>query len=156
MKLLFKQRFFSWFDSYDIYDEFGKVMFEVKGQLSWGKRLEIYDASGAHLGTLCQKVFSFLPTFELYFREEYIGSIQKDFSFFKPSFSINCNGWHVDGDFMEWDYSIMDQLGKTVANIGKELFNWTDTYVLNVYDPADAVTVLMIALAIDSEKDSRR
>ena len=57
MKLLFKQRFFSWFDSYDIYDEFGKVMFEVKGQLSWGKRLEIYDASGAHLGTLCQKVF---------------------------------------------------------------------------------------------------
>ena len=26
MRLIFKQRFFSWFDSYDIYDEAGNVM----------------------------------------------------------------------------------------------------------------------------------
>ena len=32
MKLLFKQRFFSWFDSYDIYDEAGNTMFVVKGE----------------------------------------------------------------------------------------------------------------------------
>ena len=35
MKLLFKQRLFSWFDSYDIYDEFGNTVYVVKGQLSW-------------------------------------------------------------------------------------------------------------------------
>ena len=29
MKLLFKQRFFSWFDSYDIYDEAGTTLFTV-------------------------------------------------------------------------------------------------------------------------------
>lgn len=38
MKLLFKQRFFSWFDSYDIYDESGATRYVVKGQLSWGHR----------------------------------------------------------------------------------------------------------------------
>lgn len=27
MRLLFKQRFFSWFDSYDIYDEDGNTVF---------------------------------------------------------------------------------------------------------------------------------
>ena len=27
MKLLFKQRLFSWFDSYDIYDEAGETVF---------------------------------------------------------------------------------------------------------------------------------
>ena len=27
MKLLFKQRFFSWLDSYDIYDEAGNTVF---------------------------------------------------------------------------------------------------------------------------------
>ena len=32
----FKQRMFSWFDSYDIYDEYGNTLFVVKGQLSWG------------------------------------------------------------------------------------------------------------------------
>ena len=36
MKLLFKQRYFSWFDSYDIYDEAGSAVYVVKGQLSWG------------------------------------------------------------------------------------------------------------------------
>ena len=31
MKLLFKQRFFSWFDSYDIYDETGTAVYTVEG-----------------------------------------------------------------------------------------------------------------------------
>ena len=40
MKLLFKQRFFSWFDSYDIYNEAGDTVYVVKGQLSWGHCLK--------------------------------------------------------------------------------------------------------------------
>ena len=36
MKLLFRQRAFSWFDSYDIYDENENTVYVVKGQLSWG------------------------------------------------------------------------------------------------------------------------
>ena len=51
MKLLFKQRLFSWFDSYDIYDEAGNTVYIVKGQLSWGHKLVIYDAYGNEVGT---------------------------------------------------------------------------------------------------------
>ena len=36
MKMLFKQRLFSWFDSYDIYDESGNTLYTVKGQLFVG------------------------------------------------------------------------------------------------------------------------
>ena len=43
MKLLFKQRAFSWFDSYDVYDEAGNTIFTVKGQFAWGKCLKIFD-----------------------------------------------------------------------------------------------------------------
>ena len=50
MKLLFKQRLFSWLDSYDIYDETGRVVYVVKGQLAWGHRLKIFDGSGNELG----------------------------------------------------------------------------------------------------------
>ena len=46
MILRFKQRFFSWFDSYDIYDENGNTVYVVKGQLSWGHCLKIFDAYG--------------------------------------------------------------------------------------------------------------
>ena len=122
MKLLFKQRFFSWFDSYDIYNEAGEIMFQVKGQFSWGKKLEICDASGAHIGTLEQKIFSFLPAYELYLQGRYVGTIKKVFSFFSPSFEIDCNGWSIDGDWMEWDYEIVDSSNMIVASISKEIF----------------------------------
>ena len=61
MKLLFKQRLFSWFDSYDIYDEAGNTVYVVKGQLSWGHKLVIYDAYGNEVGMVVQKVLTFLP-----------------------------------------------------------------------------------------------
>ena len=48
MKLLFKQRAFAWFDSYDIYDENENTVYIVKGQLSWGHCLKIFDASEEH------------------------------------------------------------------------------------------------------------
>lgn len=31
MRMYFKQRLFSWFDSYDIYDEAGNTLYTVKG-----------------------------------------------------------------------------------------------------------------------------
>ena len=155
MKLLFKQRFFSWFDKYDIYNDAGDTVFTVKGQLSWGKLLNIYDASGKYVGSLKQKVFSFLPTFEIYIGDRFIGTIQKDLTFFRPSFSLNCNGWYVSGNWAEWDYSIFADNGESVAVICKEIFNWTDTYSINVHDSTNALAVLMIVLAIDAEKASR-
>ena len=155
MRLLFKQRVFSWFDSYDIYDESGNTVFSVEGRFSWGKKLEIHDASGKQLGTLKQKPFSFLPTFDIYLGDSYIGQVQKEFTFFKPSFHINCNGWRVDGNMWEWDYSIYDARNSLVASVSKELFHWADTYVIDVFDPGDAVSALMVVLAIDAEKDNR-
>lgn len=42
-KLLFKQRLFSWFDSYDIYDEMEQTVYVVKGQLAWGTLSEDFQ-----------------------------------------------------------------------------------------------------------------
>ncbi len=155
MKLLFKQRFFSWLDSYDIYYEDGSVAYTVKGELSWGHCLRIYDAHGIEIGTVKERVLAFLPKFEIYHRDSYVGCIEKEFSLFVPRFNIDYNGWQVEGDFFEWEYSICDRVGSEVATVSKELFNWTDTYVIDVADPADAVSALMLVLAIDAEKCSR-
>lgn len=57
MKLLFKQRFFSWFDSYDIYDEEGNTVYTVEGQLAWGHCMKIFDASGNEIGMIQEKIF---------------------------------------------------------------------------------------------------
>ncbi len=154
MKLLFKQRFFSWLDSYDIYDESGNTLFTVEGKLSWGHCLHILDKNGVHVGTVKEEIFTFLPAFELYEGEQYIGRIKKEFSFFKPSFCMECGDWSVKGDWFEWDYEITDPKG-TVAVVSKELFQFTDTYVIDLSDPRDALHALMVVLAIDAEKCSR-
>ncbi len=155
MKLLFKQRFFSWLDSYDIFDEYGNTVYTVKGQLSWGHCLKIYDAQDKEIGMVQEKLFTLLPKFEIYLGNEYTGCISKEFTFFKPAFDIDYNGWHVEGDFWEWDYRIMDSSGHLIATVTKELFNWTDTYTIDVERPEDAVGALMLVLAIDAEKCSR-
>ena len=155
MKLLFKQRVFSWFDSYDIYDEQGDAVFTVKGQLSWGHCLHISDAAGNHIGTVKEVVLSFLPRFEIYAGDRLLGSIRKEFTFFKPKFTLDMNGWTIDGDWLEWDYTIRDASGKPVATISTPLLSWSDTYVIDVHSPANAIPALMVVLAIDAEKCSR-
>ena len=149
MKLYFKQRFFSWFDSYDIYYEGGDVAYTVEGKLSWGHCLHILDPYGQHIATVKQQVLTFLPKFDLYVGERCIGTIRKEFTFFHPSFTMDFCGWTVEGSFMEWDYTIQDG-PRTVASISKELFNWTDTYTIDVADPGDALYALMVVLAIDA------
>lgn len=155
MKLLFKQRFFSWFDSYDVYDENERVLFSVEGKLSWGHCLHILNAEGEHIATVKRRVMTFLPRFELYEGDCYVGEISKNFSFFRPSFTVDHNGWSVDGDFMEWDYQILDAAGSPVATVSKELFRMVDTYVIDIICEEDALRALMVVLAIDAEKDSR-
>ena len=156
MKLLFKQRFFSWFDSYDIYDEAGNTVYVVKGQLSWGHCLKIFDAAGREVGTVREKIITFLPKFEVYIGNNYVGRISKEFTLFRPKYDIDFNGWHIDGNFIEWDYRISGARGELIASISRQIFNWTDTYVIDVVNPNDALCALMFVLAIDAEKCSKR
>lgn len=49
----------------------------------------------------------------------------------------------------------MDESYDTVAIIRKEIFNFTDTYVIDVKDPENALDALMFVLAIDAGKCTR-
>lgn len=155
MKLLFKQRLFSWFDSYDIYDEAGDTLYVVKGMLSWGHCLQIYNKTGTHIGTVSEKVLTFLPTYELYQGENYIGRVKKEFTFFIPKYHVDHQDWSVEGDIMEWSYQVIRGSGQVVANIDKKLLNWTDTYEIDVERQEDALHALMVVLAIDAAKCSK-
>lgn len=81
MYMHFKQRFFSWSDSYDIYGENDEVLYTVEGQLSWGHCLKVFDAYGRHVAMLKEQVFTFLPKFDIYIGDEYVGFIKKEFTF---------------------------------------------------------------------------
>lgn len=130
MKLLFKQRLFSWLDSYDIFDENGARVYQVKGQLAWGHCLKIFDTYGQEVGTVRERMLTFLPKFEMYLGTQYAGCIRKEFALVRPRYLIECNGWFVHGNWMAWDYTVHDASGALVATISKQLFQ-TDRYVRN-------------------------
>ena len=130
-------------------------MYVVNGKLSWGHCLKIYDANGVEIGTVKEEILTFLPAFSMYLKDEYIGCIRREFSFFRPKFTVDCKGWQVEGDWFEWDYTIRNASGWPVATVSKELLEFTDTYVIDVQDPQDALSALMLVLAIDAEKCSR-
>lgn len=154
MRLLFKQRILSWIDSYDIFAEDGRVVYTVRSKLAWGHCLKIFDGQDREVGTVKERVVSLLPRFEMYLGERYLGCIRREFSFFRPRYSIDCNGWQVEGNFLAWDYVIRDARGGHIASITKEMMHFSDVYAINVDNPAHALCALMLVLAIDAEKCS--
>jgi uncharacterized protein YxjI len=156
MKLLIEQKIFSFRDCFSVLDESGNERYYVKSALfSWGKKLYVTNAEGREVAYIEQQLFTFRPRYAVYADGHLIGEVVKEFSFFRPSFSLDCRDWQVEGDLFEWDYEICDRDGNTVASISKELFNFTDTYTINVREPVDSLHALMVVLAIDAEKCSR-
>ena len=156
MRLWFKQRFFSWFDSYDIYDEEGNVVYTVEGQLAWGHCLHVLDRERNHIGTLWEDVSAILRRYEMYLGETLAGTIQREATFIRPYYEIDCCGWQVDGDLFGWDYTVKTLYGNVIATISWEMDKMTDAYVVQVEDARDALLVLMMVLALDADKCSRR
>ena len=135
MQLYLKQRIFTWFDSFDIYHEDGSVAYTVQGQLSWGHKLEVQDDEGRYLGMVRQRALTFLPQFEMYRGDEYLGCIYREFTILRSTFTLDFLGWSADGDMLGWDYELRDghvnlYAAHDVARYGR----WFDDYPMNYSD----------------------
>lgn len=95
-----------------------------------------------------------MPRFEVEIRGRVIGEIQKKFTLFRPRYEIEYNGWNVDGNFLGWNYEVMNG-SSTIMNIEKEILNWGDTYVIDFNNPADEIQGLMLVIAIDAANCSQ-
>ena len=150
MKLLIKQRVFSWTDSYDIYDEWGNPRYFVKAEFfTLGHQIHVYDQRGNEIGSIHQRLLTLLPAFEIVLHGQPLGRVRKELSFFRPRYSVECSGWDVQGDLFGWDYDVYNG-PQLAAHISKELFRWGDTYVLDILDPRDEELALLLVIAIDA------
>lgn len=155
MQLLFKQRLFSWFDSFDVYDEIGNTAFVVRGRLGWGHVLEIFDNMDNHLGTLKEEIFRLMPQFSIYFGDNFVGTIKKEFTFLKTKYTLDCYGLTIHGDIFGYDFSVIDSSGYEIMSVSKKIFQMTDTYIIDIVRNEDTLMALMITLAIDAAQHSK-
>lgn len=155
MRLLIKQRVFSWSDTYDVYDEEGNAKYFIKNEIfSFFHRIHVMDVNGNEIGMIKQEFAFFLPRFEIEIGGRPYGSIEKEFSFFHPKYELDYNGWRCEGDFLAWDYDVYEGCS-TVAHISKELFHWGDTYMIDIANPTDEIVALMLVIAIDAANCSQ-
>ncbi|MGN0351808.1 MAG: LURP-one-related/scramblase family protein [Roseburia sp.] len=150
MRLLIKQRVFSWSDTYDVYDESGNPKYFVKAEFfSLGHQLHVYDRANCEVGLIKERLLTLLPIFDIEVNGSVQGQIEKKFSLFRPKYEVNFNGWRVEGDFLGWDYDVYAGCS-SVIHITKEVLHWGDTYVIDFQNPADELMGLLLVIAIDA------
>jgi len=151
MRLCIKQRVFSWTDSYDVYDENGVARYFVQAEfLTLGHQIHVYEKqTGREVGSIHQRLLTFLPTFDIIVDGQSQGCVSKQFSLFTPRYEVDFRGWDVEGDLLGWDYSV-HQGNLEIMNISKQWLSWGDTYTLQYSNPAHEMPGLLLVLAIDA------
>jgi uncharacterized protein YxjI len=151
MRYLVRQRIFSLGDSFSIKNEAGDDVFIVRSQLlSFGKKLRIFDLAGNELCYIEQKLFRFMPEYDLYLAGEHVANVKKRFAMFRNDFDITSSGgtYSVEGDFFAHEFSLFKD-GMIAARISKQFFSFTDTYGVDIDDGQDQITTLALAIVID-------
>lgn len=149
MKLYIKQKVFSWGDKFSIKDFDGFDKYYVEGEVfSWGHKLHVYNSGNSEVAFVKQKLMSWLPKFEVYINEALAVEVVKEFTFFKPKYTLQGTNWTVDGDFWSHNYVIYDG-ANAIAFIDKVWFSWGDSYELDIAEGVDEVLVVATVLAID-------
>lgn len=149
MKYYIKQKLFSWNDKFTIKDSQGRDIYSVEGEfLSWGKKLHVREMSGKEVLYIEQHLWKFLPTYSLFVDNKEQAKVSKEFTFFKPQYTIDGPNWQVEGSFWEHDYQIISNQG-VIATISKEWLTWGDNYALDIKDEAHMLLALGVIIVID-------
>ena len=149
MSLTIRQRIFALTDTYDVCDHTGTPRYSITTELfTIGHRIHIFEAGSVReVGNIRERITLFIQKAVLSIRGVEIG-VRREITLFTPYYTID-NGWSVSGDFLGWDYDILNQNGAVIAHISRELFHLSDTYTLTVVNPADELAAMMIAITID-------
>ncbi|MDR1588603.1 MAG: LURP-one-related family protein [Oscillospiraceae bacterium] len=148
MKLYIKQKVFSWRDRFAVKDEAELDRWFAQGEIfTLGRKLHVYDANGAEVAFIRQKVLSFLWRYYI----EIGGNVYefvKEFTFLRPKYTIRNLDWVIDGNFTEHEYAVTSSRGD-IMRISKAWPTWGDFYKLEITEPQNELLCLCVALAID-------
>ena len=151
MQLRIKQRVFSWTDSYDVFDDTGSAKYFVKARMfAFGHQIHVFEkATGREVGSIHQRLLTLTPKFDIVIGGREMGTVSKQLTLFVPRYDVDFQGWEASGDFLGWNYSVMDGCSE-VMRITKELLTWGDTYVLDYSKPEYEIPGLLLVIAIDA------
>jgi len=152
MRLLIKQKVFSFKDKYNIYNEDQQVVFKVEGRFfTLGAKISLSDPDGNELYYIEQQLFTWLPKYTIYKGRQKCAVISQRFSLIRHKLNVvsQYGSLDLDGDFFGMNFVIYRD-HQYLGRISKEWFAWGDTYVLDVAPDQDAAFFCALVIAIDN------
>jgi uncharacterized protein YxjI len=153
MRYVMKQKLFAWGDDFRIQNAAGQDVFFVDGRaFSIGNKLSFQDLNGHELAFIRQKLLSWGPTYEITRGNELLAVVKKQlFTLFRCKFTVDVPGpddLEAQGSFLDMEYRF-ERGGRTVAEVSKRWFSWSDTYGVDIRDGEDDVLILASTVVID-------
>jgi uncharacterized protein YxjI len=153
MRYVMKQKLFCWGDDFAIKDEAGRDQFFVDGRaFSLGNKLSFQDMQRNELAFIRQKLLSWGSTYEITRNGELLAVVKKQlFTLFRCKFTVDVpgpNDLEAQGSFLDMEYTF-ERGGRTVAEVSKRWFAWSDTYGVDIADGEDDVLILAATVVID-------
>jgi uncharacterized protein YxjI len=158
MRYHLKERAWSLTEDFVIRDDAGNPVFEVRGKFFHiGDNLTMFDRySGQELVQIRQQVFSLMPHYEIYRNGQLWATMHEQFALFGEHFKVEGgNGivFHVNGNVWNWDFSVSDNNGNLIAQIGRQFSLFRDSYAVDVVQGVDAPFVIALAIVIEMVKE---
>ena len=152
MDLLIKKAKITVLDKYEVTDNKGNVLFNVKGELiSIGKRLRIDDASGRELASVYKKKIAVRDKYVISMKASDVDVFRIDTMRKVPEYRAKELGWTLKGDFGRKDLKITEGL-HTVAHIKPKALSFGETLKMDVRNEAEALPA--VALLLVSQLDA--
>ena len=158
MRYHMRERAWSLTEAFVIRDDAGNPVFEVRGKFFHiGDDLVMFDRyTGQELVHIKQRILSLLPRYEIYRDGQLWADVHEQFRFFGERFKVEgANGiiFHVDGDIWRWNFTVSDDQGNLLAQIGRQFSIFRDSYAVDVAPNVDAPFILALAIVIEMVKE---
>lgn len=150
--LYMKQKVFSLRGRFTIKDADEHDLYFIEGSfMKFPKSFTITDVSNETVAMITKQTFSFLPKVFVEVDGQERLTIAKEFTFFKPKYTIDATGIDVQGDWWDMDFEVT-QHGQSVGSVQKKWLSWGDSYEIRVEDPEMEHLLISIVVAIDCAK----
>ncbi|VDG19406.1 hypothetical protein [Lactobacillus acidipiscis] [Lactiplantibacillus mudanjiangensis] len=155
-QLYINQKIFSLRDKFAVIDAAQQPVYQVIGSLfKIPKHFDILDQHEKVVATVTNQPFTLLPKLQLTIDGRQAATIKKQFTLFKPRYSIDALGMTITGDFWDMNFDVR-QGSHVVGTVAKKWLSFGDQYELTINDYDSELLLVGLVIAIDYVKQQEQ
>ncbi len=134
---------------FSIYDESNNKKYIIAtDSLTFGYPcIRLFDIAEKEIGRVQLTSKKGMGTYSMYLDGKKLGTLKRKMSL-KIDFDLDFNGWHLDGNYMQNRFTVIDKNGYTVLRIS-DAFNSQGIYVLELNNHEHEILGVLLVMAVE-------